>query len=251
MKTEDEHWKRWEEQSRRGKIAGGFILIVIGLLLFAREAGMFIPYWVFSWPMLLITIGFYVGIKHAFRHPSWMVLVLLGSLFLLDDVLPEVSLKPYLWPLVLISLGLLVIFKPRRRCHETAWKKWQDWQERKAEYNNSPEDYIDSVSIFGAVKKNVISKDFQGGDVVSIFGGAEINLMQADVKDKAVLDITQVFGGTKLIVPPNWEIKSELVAIMGGIEDKRPIQKDVLEIHRKQLVLKGTSIFGGIDIKSY
>lgn len=38
------------------------------------------------------------------------------------------------------------------------------------------------------------------------------------------LEITTIFGGTKLIIPSNWEIKSEAVMIFGGIEDKRRMQ---------------------------
>jgi hypothetical protein len=40
-----------------------------------------------------------------------------------------------------------------------------------------------------------------------------------------------------------------MVAIFGGIEDKRPPQLNA--IPDKVLIIEGTSIFGGIDIKSF
>jgi predicted membrane protein len=61
--------------------------------------------------------------------------------------------------------------------------------------------------------------------------------------------VVQVFGGTKIIVPANWTVHSEMVAIFGGIEDKRPPQLNVAA--EKVLVIVGTSLFGGIDIKSF
>ena len=54
------------------------------------------------------------------------------------------------------------------------------------------------------------------------------------------------------IVPPHWRIHSDdLVCILGGIDDKRPLTNDLNYDPNKLLVIKGTCILGGIDIKSY
>jgi predicted membrane protein len=154
-----------------------------------------------------------------------------------------------------------MIFRPKRRWDDKDWErhwkgkwdksKWKDrWEHHY--HDNSTEDIIDSTTVFGGVKKNIITKDFKGGDITTFFGGTDIDLMQADFTGKAVVDITQVFGGTKLVVPPHWQIKSEdLVCLFGAIEDKRPIRRDIVSDDQKILVLRGVCIFGGIDIKSY
>lgn len=54
-------------------------------------------------------------------------------------------------------------------------------------------------------------------------GGTEIDMTQADINGRVVLDVTQILGGTKLIIPAHWELKSELVSVFGGIEDKRAV----------------------------
>jgi hypothetical protein len=59
----------------------------------------------------------------------------------------------------------------------------------------------------------------------------------------------QIFGGAKLIVPPHWQIRSEMVAVFGGIEDKRAPQNSYDE--DKVVILNGTTFFGGIEIRSY
>ena len=119
-----------------------------------------------------------------------------------------------------------------------------------SEETYSQDDFIDSTNIFSGTKKVILSKNFKGGDIVNIFGGSEIDLSQADMTSPAVLEVTAIFGGATLIVPSNWAIKSEAVTIFGGIGDKRKITT-MPESPTKTLVLKGTMIFGGMEIKSY
>ncbi|MDB5012525.1 MAG: hypothetical protein JWQ25_727, partial [Daejeonella sp.] len=58
------------------------------------------------------------------------------------------------------------------------------------------------------------------------------------------------FGGTKMIVPANWRVHSEMIAVFGGIDDKRP-QQALVDQEDKVLIIRGTSIFGGISIRSF
>lgn len=224
---------------RSGRVLGGLVLVIIGLLILGNRTGLDIPYWVFSWEMLVIGIGLYVGARHSFRPGSWMIAILIGAVFLADDMLDEFNLSNYVWPIVIISIGLFMIFRPRRRRGRFLGAE--------ADVN---ENEIDSISIFGGTKKNIISKEFKGGNITNVFGGTDINLMQADFKGAAMIDITQAFGGVKLLVPAHWNIKSEVVCVFGGIDDKRMLSKETPDAG-KVLVLKGTCIFGGIDIKSY
>ncbi|MGV3538590.1 MAG: hypothetical protein ACO1OQ_02200, partial [Rufibacter sp.] len=65
-----------------------------------------------------------------------------------------------------------------------------------------------------------------------------------------VLEVTQIFGGTSLIVPANWRVRSEVAAVFGGVDEKRSFAVAAKDSD-KLLVLKGTLLFGGIEIKSY
>ncbi|MBL0132131.1 MAG: hypothetical protein IPP43_14385 [Chitinophagaceae bacterium] len=114
----------------------------------------------------------------------------------------------------------------------------------------SKDDFVNTNCVFGGTKRNILSKEFKGGDIVNLFGGTEINLSQADIQGTVVIEITNFFGGTKLIVPSNWEVKSEAVMVFGGVDDKRSIPAST-ETSGKILVLRGTVIFGGIEIKSF
>lgn len=257
-----EEWNRAHsrEHSRWGRALAGLIVVGIGSVWLMKRMGMEVPEWLWTWPMLLIAIGFFIGAKHSFRNWGWLIPVVIGGVFMLEWVVPGISLKVYAWPIVIIFLGLVMIFKPKgRHRHRRRFGDWKDQKHKwKGKYEScnpnvdappSSEDLVDASAVFGAVKKNIISKNFKGGTINTVFGGAEINLSQADIQGTVVLEINHVFGGTKLVIPSNWKVRSEQVAIFGGIEDNRPPQQIIND--DKVLVLKGTTIFGGIDIKSF
>lgn len=249
-------------RSHTGKTTVGIILLVLGAVLLLKNFDLPYPGWIISWPMFLIAIGVFLGSKNNFRSPGSLILIGVGAFFLLNNTLRAYGMQNYFFPIVLIGGGLWLMSrgrKPQAPAASIGWDKRVDPdgtgdtfnpdQDASAAYG-STEDRLDSTSIFGGVKKNILSKNFRGGEVVNIMGGAEINLMQADIPEPAVLEVTQVFGGTKIILPPHWVVHSEMAAIFGGIEDKRPphiVQSETQKI----LTIKGTSIFGGITICSY
>jgi predicted membrane protein len=224
-----------------------------------------VPSWLYSWQMLLIAIGFVIGLTHNFRGTGWFVPMLVGGLFLLNEYVWDNQLHGRIWPLILIIVGVMFIVRPRQR----RWDNYDKKDEKKNTAMNtgetSPEpnktstssegifsedDYLDTTSIFGGTEKVVLSKNFKGGRMTNIFGGSEINLTKADINGTAVLDVTAMFGGASLIVPSNWAVKSEAMTIFGGISDKRSVS-DFPESSGKNLLIKGTIIFGGLEIKSF
>jgi len=110
------------------------------------------------------------------------------------------------------------------------------------------EDYLDATSIFGSANKTIFTKTFRGGEIVNIFGGAEIDFTQSDISGQVVIDVTQIFGGIKLLVPPHWHVTSDTVSLFAGFDDKR---KQKTLTGDKVLMITGTSIFAGIEIRSY
>ncbi|HEY3402323.1 MAG TPA: DUF5668 domain-containing protein [Ohtaekwangia sp.] len=236
---------------RNGRALGGIIIVIVGSLLLIDRTGVDLPNWIFSWPMIPIVVGLYIGARHQFKDWYWMIPTGIGTLFLVGHILNDYSFDEFFWPVLIIAFGLVMIFRSKQRSSE-AWTRWKDkHNERQAGAFTSDSDFMEVVTIFGGAKKVIISKDFKGGEAVTIFGGAEINFTQADIQGRIQLELVQVFGGAKLIVPANWRIHTdEVVCIFGGIDDKRnpaALTSDT----EKVLVLKGTCIFGGIDIKSY
>lgn len=229
-----------------GRAFAGVIVLTVGALLLARQAGADIPGWVISIGTLLIAIGVYMGYRQKFRNWAWLIPTGLGLLFVANDVIDGFSIGAFFWPIIIITIGLVLIFKPKKSKDHPWRNNWQGTIEE-----NTGEDFIDSTTVFGAVKKNIISKNFKGGDVTAIFGGVELYLGQADINGRADLDLTHIFGGAKIVVPSDWKVQTDqVVCIFGGLDDKRK-NISVPADPNKVLVLHGTCIFGGIDIKSY
>jgi hypothetical protein len=241
--------------------------------------------------MILIAVGIFSGIKHGFRGGGWIVLLLVGGFFLLENKYPNMELQKYAVPFVIICVGLAMISRPhrwgrpdarwhrdarewRRRRRHGRWDQWntgQPYNDAGDPYKNPPnqqnyssgpvpppeqptgtrstEDYIDSVSVFGGVRKVIMSKNFRGGEATSFMGGTELDFSQADINGIVVLELTQVMGGAKLIVPGHWSIKNEVNAVLGGVDDKR--QLNTIADPSKVLVLKGTSFLGGLEISNF
>jgi predicted membrane protein len=245
--------------SRWGKIVAGVIFLAAGIVLLLRQLGYFFPDWLISWPMLLIALGAVIGAKHQFKHPAWLVPVGAGALFLLDQLHPGLGVLRFVAPVLVIGLGLVLIFAKQRhfRLHrrETPRPDWHpgpEWEPLPVSPGRQAtgSEFVEAVSVFGGVKKSVLSKHFAGGEIVAFMGGIELNLSQADIQGRVKLEVTQVLGGTRLIVPPHWDVVSEMTAVLGGIEDKRVLQPGLLSPD-KVLFIEGTSVLGGIEIHSY
>jgi predicted membrane protein len=261
--------------NRSGKVWAGLFIIGVGSVLLLDNIGLDFPNWLFRWHTLLIVIGLFIGIKHNFRHFGWLIMVFIGSAFLLKDAL---NLDFDFWrltmPLILVGIGIMLIFKPKggfNRRAERCGRRSDRWNRKfgstqfeepivtestftapqpSTQAGSNSSDYLDSVNVFGGSHQTIYSKNFRGGEVVAVFGGCDLNLTQADFEGEIEIDITAIFGGCKIIIPPGWQVKSEVTAIFGGLDDKRSIQP-VVEGQRKLVVIRGIAMFGGVDIRNY
>jgi predicted membrane protein len=261
--------RKCSDQTSSGRIWSGLLLLAVGGLLLARQIGANIPDWMFHWPMLLIAIGLLISLKSGFRNAGGSIMILVGVAFLLNDIIPNAHMQDFIWPGILIIAGIIFIMKPKSHSkkHLEKWEdKQKDWSNYKEQFSTSqaitetipvtgtsaeePGEYIEVNAVFGSVNKLILSKNFKGGEVNCFMGGSELNLLQADIKHKVQLEINNVFGGTKLIVPGNWYIKNEITAVFGGVEDKRNANVTAIDPD-KILILKGACVFGGLEVRNF
>lgn len=107
------------------------------------------------------------------------------------------------------------------------------------------DDWIDITTILGGARRTVISKNFRGGDLTNICGGTILDLTHADINGIAVIDVVGLWGGVKVAVPPNWEVRMNVTHLMAGTEDRRRSKGADPE---KILVFTGTLLMAGIEI---
>lgn len=113
-------------------------------------------------------------------------------------------------------------------------------------YNTS--DYITSTSVFSGINKTIISKDFKGGKISTLFGATELDFSHSDIRGIAVLDISQAFSETKITVPSDWRVETDITQLFATVGDQRDTagQKNSAKI----LILTGTSVFATVEIIS-
>lgn len=225
----------------------GLALMIAGTLLLARNLDILpiaFPDYLFSWKMILILVGTYV----AFVKQRWGGLfpLGLGVYFIIPDIFGVELVELHrLWPLVLIFIGAGLILK----INSPKSKKKEKYYKQRTSFDIN-DDFMEAVAIFGGGNKKVSSYNFKGGTVTAVFGGMEIDLTNCTLaKENVEIEVVAVFGGVSLTVPKEWNIQSDVTPIMGGLSDNISEFKDAYVDPAATLVLKGTAVFGGIDIK--
>jgi len=244
------------KDSSSNRMWSGIAVLLIGIVFLLSNFGISMPHWLFSWSTFLLAAGLIVGYKRNYNGGGWLIMVIIGGYFTLSDM-TNISLSKYYFSFAFIALGLYLILKPKKSFQD----KLKDKEKKAADFGipdeNAPEgqpvdenDYVDSLNLFGGSKQNIFSKNFKGGDVISIFGGCELNLTNADIQDDITIDVVAIFGGMKIVVPPTWDVKSEVTAIFGGLDDKRSVLPPSGQ-PRKIIKIKGLALFGGMSITNY
>ena len=235
-----------EKNQGRSRAIFGIVLLLLGLVLIANQFDI-IPYQIrdviFTWQSILILIGV-VMLSRKEKNFAGYILIGVGVFFLIPRFVDfPFEYRGLFWPVLIVLLGILLIFR--------STNIFGGFGERNIEHGFS-DDYIDDINVFGGHNRKINSISFRGGKITSAFGGGTYDLTSAQLAPGInILDQVSIFGGSKLIVPNEWDIKIDVVAIFGGFNDKRgklPIQTSVSE---KRLVIKGVAIFGGGEIISY
>ena len=164
-----------------------------------------------------------------------VIVVLIGIFFLIPR-----EIRHDYWPLLLIAIGAAMLLRHR-------WKKDEIIMGSKS----SSVDYFDDFVIFGGREIFINSQHLLGGKATSIFGGIEYDLRSAVPSEKgSVIDCVTVFGGCGFKIPPDWNIRNEVITIFGAFADKRgdTFQQTSYD-SSKTITIKGISIFGGVEVR--
>jgi len=225
----------------------GLLFIMIGGILMIHWTNLIpffrFPTYIFNWQMILIILGLFFLITERNRSTG-LVLFVIGALFLAPDVF-NVTFRQVLQfaiPGLFLLAGILLILPSRNLLGRRKYKK---------DYEGDANDYIRDVNIFSGGTKAITSGSFKGGELTCIFGGTELNFRNANLAPGVnVLEVACIFGGVKLFIPEDWTVKLEITPIFGGFTDSRAESNMRLATDPdKILVVKGTAIFGGGEIK--
>ena len=224
----------------------GVIVIAAGLLLLARNTGFLdvtLSRILFSWEMLLIAIGV---VNIFWRQSLWsgVILIAVGGFFLLVNFyhMPFDTWQLYL-PALIILVGLKMIFGTSKHGHNFL-------KEPMFKQTMGNEDFFEDVAVFGGGERRIVTPNFKGGRMVAAFGGSKIDLTHSNIEtaSRPTIEVVCIFGGSTLLVPSDWNVRVEVFNIFGGYVDKRITSQVDLS---KTVIIKGVTIFGGGEVKSF
>ncbi len=219
----------------------GLALVAAGLLLLLGQLRFFDLdlFWRF-WPTLLVLLGLLKLIQGPFAEGRiWGAGLLTAGLLLQASHLGLLRVNLWqLWPLWLVVVGLLMAWEAlrgRRRKPEVA----------------APISRLNHFAMFGGGEVRSNAANFEGGDVLVLFGGYDVDLTKASIAgDEAVISAHAVFGGIEIKVPEGWSVMSRGIALFGGYGDSTTHPPAGEAASTKRLIVKGLAMFGGVEMKN-
>jgi predicted membrane protein len=238
----------------------GVILIVLGVILILERLNLIpesVADMLISWQMLLVGIGVLSLIGG--NRTSGIILMVIGGTFMIPELItvPHEIRRIY-WPLILVVIGIAILLRQRDNQKQIPFNEPVNPNgPNDIPYNPSASatamNTFDDFVIFGGREIFVNAQALIGGKATSIFGGIEFDLRKANMQPGgAIIDCVSVFGGCGFKIPMDWNVRNEVTTIFGAFTDKRgETYSDRYYDPSKTLVIKGVSIFGGIEVKHF
>jgi predicted membrane protein len=236
------HEHHHHHHGRLSTIAVSLAFIFTGAMFLAHNLG-WVSHCVFSiavsWQMLLIYIGLFQLIK---KNPAaGLILITVGAYFLLPS---NFGLGVY-WPVLLIAIGVVILFKLRNTDMGWGDKRTGNGMGESAMTDNG---FVKANVNFGGSKHIVLDPVFQGAGISVSFGSMTMDLRRTALeKSETVIDLDCNFGGIELYIPSHWNVTLRMNTSFGNIEDKRIAASNIDYEH--ELIIRGEVNFGGVEIK--
>ena len=238
--------KEKSTQNRGPGVTGGVILVIIGTAILLDHMGIVRVdrIWQF-WPLILIV----VGLVKFFKEKSAVFgigIIAIGAILQLNLLGVTHFVWADLWPLAIITVGLLMITSRIKMPQLPA-------QVKACDATPGAVDTLNEYAVFGGVDRRVDSQHFKGGSIVATFGGVELDFRSAEIEgEMATINIEALFGGVELVVPERWKVSFIGQNVFGGFTDETrpPLPDTTGAAPRKVLLLTGNAVFGGINVKN-
>jgi len=245
-----------ERRGSEKRLYFGIILIVLGVILILERLNL-IPESMadilISWQMLLVGIGILSLIGG--NRTAGTILIIIGGFFMIPELItvPH-EIRQIYFPLILVAIGISILFRQRdHHKFRIGTAKEENIPEANSTNSYNSVNTFDDFVIFGGREIFVNSQALAGGKATSIFGGIEFDLRKANLQQGgAVIDCVSVFGGCGFKIPMDWNVRNEVTTIFGAFTDKRgDTYSEKYYDPSKTIVIKGVSIFGGIEVKHF
>ncbi|HEX2836240.1 MAG TPA: DUF5668 domain-containing protein [Thermoanaerobaculia bacterium] len=188
------------------------------------------------WPAIIIAVGLVRFLDRRASRIGSVLIIIVGSLMLLDTLdYADVDFGDLI-PLGVALLGAKLV-----------WDALGRKSARVRDGNTDPASLINAFAMMAGVRRQSTSTDFRGGDATAIMGGVEIDLRHAQIAadGEAAIDAFAFWGGVEIIVPDHWRVVGSVMPLLGGFDDKT-----VSPATGPVLLVRGAAVMGAIVVKN-
>ena len=249
------------------RVLAGLVMIALGIVFTLDsfdviDAGSIGDYW----PLFLIVPGF-ASLAWPRKNADrlWgVILVAVGTLFLLRNLGVFWISFHHVWPVVLVAIGVYLVWRAVDSRHapsggdddsiggrvpEGVTAGLDAGRDLRAPVRSTG-DRLDEFAMFGGGDRTIRSQAFRGGSVTAILGGFDIDLRDAVMAgDAAAIEVLVMMGGIDLKVPETWTVVIDVTPFMGGASYRRRGQAPPGDGPPKVLTVRGLVFMGGVEIK--
>lgn len=217
----------------------GLCIILIALVVFFDMLGINLFGKILSnWPLGLIIIGIAMlyGPEKPENRTLPYILIIVGVFFFLGQFhWWHFQWQKLIFPLILLAIGVYILMPQFSRGRPGAF----------------PENRISIFTVLGGGEYNTRSANLTGGHIVSILGGADVDIRDADIEgDGMEINVLALMGGVEIRVPLHWQVSMRAVPFLGGVSNQTTFLADKLQMPKKTLVIRGLALMGGIDVRN-
>ncbi len=185
-----------------------------------------------GWPLIFVLAG--VARLLEARDPGSLIWVAVGAALLLHNF-GYVDVRR-LWPLGMVLGGVLLVWRAFVPC-------------RAARVDTG--DRLDALAFMGGSRRSLTTADFQGGSLLAVMGGIEIDLRGASIAaGQATLDAFAMWGGIEITVPRGWAVVNRGIPLLGGFEDSTQPPESSQAGAPPRLIITGLALMGGVEVKN-
>ncbi len=114
------------------------------------------------------------------------------------------------------------------------------------EYGDESTETFSVVASMSGIHFISESRSLRSGSVVAFMGGAEIDLRNSEIVDRATIKVWSVMGGVDIVVPDRWRVEVSPRVIMGGIDNRTAPDDGTAEA--PLLIVEALVAMGGVGM---
>ncbi len=221
-----------------GPLIVGLVFIAVGIGYVGNVAGwwsrftLFFPGW---WTLFIIVPCFTAMVNSGVNLPN-LIGVLIGVFLIVTRQNQFKFLWSLLIPLAMVIIGLSIIFKS---------KLFKYRRVVKAEDGGAY--YIPIYNCFFNSREIKFGRfELHGAEISTTFGGLTLDLSDAIINKDVVIDVTNIFAGATIILPPYVKMQPSAGPLFGKITDRT--SPDPAAVHT--VYINANCLFAGTEVKT-